>query len=396
MSEIKTLLPHTANDFSRELEIVTAERIEGIENPLHDLWNVDTCPEHLLPWLAWAFSVEVWEHAWSEEIKRNVIRDAIAVHRIKGTRRSVELALEALNMRIDLREGFELDEHGDRYGPAHTFKLDAFADDIFDAGFQIDARLHAIVTELIRNVKPVHVHFTLRVGEKFDGHIHVRSGARVHARHTQSHLAEPRPASTHATSRLRAGSRHQARWSQAGIATKRLPMTLLSDGYSVFKSEDRHPRKLMWNLSELPDFRIEFFAPQPRVGLLSFNVDVVHRGAVNGPVGFAFRAKHSVAESQMALDQALAEYISNAYAADNVADQADHYGTATLASLPVAIEPGWNRFSLWGTAHSDLASGRDGLLELNSTPEGGTDWNYCALTVLPIGAVIHRQGGAIA
>lgn len=186
MSDIKTLLPHTANDFSRDLEIVTAERIEGIENPLHDLWNVDTCPVHLLPWLAWAFSVEVWEHSWPEEIKRNVIRNAIAVHRVKGTRRSVELALEALNMRIDLHEGFELDEHGDRYGPAHTFKADAFADDIFDAGFQIDARLHATVTELIRNVKPVHVHFTLRIGERKGGTIAAGTASRQRVRESRA------------------------------------------------------------------------------------------------------------------------------------------------------------------------------------------------------------------
>ena len=157
MFDIETLLPHTAGDLQRDLEIVTAERIEGIENPLRDLWNVDTCPVHLLPWLAWAFSVEVWDHEWPEAIKRNVIRNATHVHRSKGTRRAVELALAALNMRIDLHEGFELDEHRDRYGPAHTFTLDTFADDIFDAGFQINARLHAIVTELIANVKPVHV-----------------------------------------------------------------------------------------------------------------------------------------------------------------------------------------------------------------------------------------------
>lgn len=186
MSEIKTLLPHTANDFSRELEIVTAERTDGIENPLHDLWNVDTCPEHLLPWLAWAFSVEVWEHSWSEEIKRNVIRDAIAVHRIKGTRRAVELALAALNMRIDLHEGFELDEHGERYGPAHTFKLDTFADDIFEAGFGIDAKLLRIVTELIRNVKPVHVHFTLRIGEKKGGTVTLRTASRQRVKECRS------------------------------------------------------------------------------------------------------------------------------------------------------------------------------------------------------------------
>lgn len=186
MSDIPTILPHNALALERDLETVTAERIASITVPLHDLWNVDTCPERLLPWLAWAFSVEVWDHQWAVGIKRNVIRTSIQVHRMKGTRRSVELALEALNMRIDLNECFELDEHGERFGPAHTFKLDAFADDIFDAGFKIDARLLATVTELVRNVKPVHVHFTLRIGEKKGATITLRTASRQRVRECRS------------------------------------------------------------------------------------------------------------------------------------------------------------------------------------------------------------------
>lgn len=214
MSEIKTLLPHTANDFHRDLEIVTAERTEAIGNPLRDLWNVDTCPVHLLPWLAWAFSVEVWEHDWSEEIKRNVIRNAIEVHRIKGIRRSVELALEALNMRIDLHEGFELDEHGERYGPAHTFKLDAFADDVFDAGFQIDAKLHALITEMIRNVKPVHVHFSLRIGESFNVTTIAKVGLRQRRRHGGALSPQPRPHEIKSDMALAPGIRRRAQHCQ--------------------------------------------------------------------------------------------------------------------------------------------------------------------------------------
>lgn len=178
MSDIKHLLPPSASPTERAIETVIAERTVGIAAPIADLWNVDTCPVDLLPWMAWAFSVEVWDHAWSETIKRNVIRNSVQVHRMKGTRRAVELALEALEMRIDLHEGFELDEFGAPYGPAFTFTLDAFADDIFDAGFQINPALHALVSELIRNVKPVRAHFTLRIGEKRGGIVTVRTGSR--------------------------------------------------------------------------------------------------------------------------------------------------------------------------------------------------------------------------
>lgn len=183
MSDFKHLLPPSASPSERAIENTMAERTMGIEAPISSLWNVDTCPEELLPWLAWAFSVEVWEHDWPEAVKRNVIRNSVEVHRMKGTRRAVELALETLEMRIDLHEGFELDEHGDPYGPPHTFKLDAFAQDVFDAGFQIDARLHALVTELLRNVKPVRAHFNLRIGESFNATTTAKVGLRQRRRH---------------------------------------------------------------------------------------------------------------------------------------------------------------------------------------------------------------------
>lgn len=207
MSDIDRLLPPSATTSERAIETVIAERTIGIEALIATLWNVDTCPEELLPWMAWAFSVEVWDHAWSETIKRNVIRNSIQVHRMKGTRRAVELALEALEMRIDLHEGFELDEHGDPYGPPHTFTLDAFAEDIFDAGFQINPKLHALVTELIRNVKPVRSHFTLRIGEKRGGTVTVRTGS--HQRLKDERQVTPAlPIYTHAP-RLSARSGHR-------------------------------------------------------------------------------------------------------------------------------------------------------------------------------------------
>lgn len=48
-------------------------------------WNPDTCPERLLPWLAWAFSAEEWDDAWPESRKREEVRNARAWHHQKGT-----------------------------------------------------------------------------------------------------------------------------------------------------------------------------------------------------------------------------------------------------------------------------------------------------------------------
>lgn len=185
--EVKTLLPPNATRSEKALEIVMAERLVGIENPIYALWNVNTCPEHLLPWLAWAFSVEVWDHSWDVTVKRNMIRNSLAIHRIKGTKHAIELALQTLGMRIDLHEWFELDEHGQQYGPPHTFLIDVIAGDVFDAGFAADAELHALISELIQTVKPVRAHFTLRVGEARTHTVTYATGHRGRIKSERSH-----------------------------------------------------------------------------------------------------------------------------------------------------------------------------------------------------------------
>lgn len=53
--------------------------------PLDRLYRWDTCPAALLPWLAWAVSVDIWDEAWPEETKRNLIHESFDLHRKKGT-----------------------------------------------------------------------------------------------------------------------------------------------------------------------------------------------------------------------------------------------------------------------------------------------------------------------
>lgn len=57
------------------------------------LWNADTCPEHLLPYLAWACSVDFWRETWPAEKKRRVIKNSREVHAHKGTSGAIALAL---------------------------------------------------------------------------------------------------------------------------------------------------------------------------------------------------------------------------------------------------------------------------------------------------------------
>jgi phage tail P2-like protein len=84
-----TLLPPNATKFERALEGSTS-RVSDVPILVRESWNPDTCPVELLPWLAWAFSVDSWDGSWDEATKRSVIRTAFDVQRRKGTVASVK------------------------------------------------------------------------------------------------------------------------------------------------------------------------------------------------------------------------------------------------------------------------------------------------------------------
>jgi phage tail P2-like protein len=79
------------------------------------VWNADTCPVGLLPWLAHALSVEGWSDSLSETVKRAVIRASIDVQRRKGTVYSVKTGLDALGFSINVVEWFGQVPRGDPY-----------------------------------------------------------------------------------------------------------------------------------------------------------------------------------------------------------------------------------------------------------------------------------------
>lgn len=167
MSDIKQLLPPSALTSERAIEVVIAEPTVGIDEPIGRLWNVDNCPAEVLPWLAWSFSVEVWDHAWAEGVKRNVIRDAVRVHRQKGTKSAVIEALSSLNLPSEISEWFE---HG---GAPHTFFLEFVASDIFAGGYTLSQSFVALVDQVLANTKPVRSHYDVRVSETATNNFYV-------------------------------------------------------------------------------------------------------------------------------------------------------------------------------------------------------------------------------
>ena len=63
--------------------------------------------EALLPWLAWAMSIDEWNENWSAASKRTMLKQSVAIHKHKGTVGAVKRALKALNIEFEFLEWFE-------------------------------------------------------------------------------------------------------------------------------------------------------------------------------------------------------------------------------------------------------------------------------------------------
>ncbi len=84
---------------SSPLEVAAAKacaEITRVPVPLRTLWNPATCPVNLLPYLAWALSVDRWDERWSETTKRSVITASFYVHKHKGTISALRRVVEPL------------------------------------------------------------------------------------------------------------------------------------------------------------------------------------------------------------------------------------------------------------------------------------------------------------
>ena len=112
------LLP--PNSALLERKLATAiKRLSDIPVPVRDVWDPGSCPIEVLPWLAWALSVDEWDPNWTDAQKRQTVQSSIAVHRYKGTIGAVEEALSALGYGVQVQEWFNQSPPGDPY----TFKL---------------------------------------------------------------------------------------------------------------------------------------------------------------------------------------------------------------------------------------------------------------------------------
>ncbi len=117
MSNNNSLLPINATRLLRDLESVGVGNLD-LETLNRYVNNPTQAPENILPWLAWAVSVDDWSDNWPLDVRRNVIKASIEVHRRKGTIGALKKALEAFNY-----SGIQVEEWFNYGGEPYFFKV---------------------------------------------------------------------------------------------------------------------------------------------------------------------------------------------------------------------------------------------------------------------------------
>ena len=165
-SDVKSLLPANATVLERVIEAAQA-RLADVPVPVDQLWDPWRCPAELLPWLAWAWSVDEWDPAWPEEVKRRVIAAAPEVHRLKGTRAAVERALQAIGVVADIVEWWQRQPAG----VPGTFSVTAWVNEQLAAGGAVlTDKVQRQIDAIVRRTKPVSRAYDLLVGVLFGLH----------------------------------------------------------------------------------------------------------------------------------------------------------------------------------------------------------------------------------
>ena len=131
---IKALLESTDPQLQKVKEqiinVIIYPRIDEIED------------ESLLDLLAWQFHVEGYELAQTIEEQRNLVKNAIELHRYKGTKYAVEGVLKLLNLPGEIQEWFEYD------GEPYRFKVE-----VSSPSRQITPELRDRLIQLINEYK---------------------------------------------------------------------------------------------------------------------------------------------------------------------------------------------------------------------------------------------------
>lgn len=137
---------------SSGLEIAAANAaavICRVPMPLRYLWNPLDCPVELLPYLAWALSVDRWEESWTEGEKRRAVQDAFYIHQHKGTLSAIRRVINNMGYAMTLKEWWQVSD-----APG-TFRLSV---DVGETG--MSERVFNELERIVGDARPVSRHIS--------------------------------------------------------------------------------------------------------------------------------------------------------------------------------------------------------------------------------------------
>lgn len=182
-----SLLPPNASRAERALE---EAMLSGIDlAAVGTLWNPQTCPAEVLPFLAWGLAISHWDSAWTVAEKRAAVLGAIPYHQRKGTRAAVEEVLARFHPLLTLVEWWETSPPR----APHTFEVRAPALEI-GADFLTAETAEAIIRD-VAAAKPLRAHFDFVQWLEAEAELYMAAGGLVGSMFRADYAA------THDTSR---------------------------------------------------------------------------------------------------------------------------------------------------------------------------------------------------
>lgn len=94
------ILPNNATNLEHALASMSHRILDLDTDEIRRLWDPWRCRADLLPYLAWALSVDLWYDDWNEYKKRSVIANAIKHHSQKGTLALLETYADLVGSRV--------------------------------------------------------------------------------------------------------------------------------------------------------------------------------------------------------------------------------------------------------------------------------------------------------
>ena len=161
-----SLLPPGSTELERDMEQVTA-RVEQIPTPMARIWNYETCPAHMLGFLAWGMGVDEWDPSWSEQAMRDAIRLAPMLSRRKGTIWALQNALSQFGIGTKIKEWWAMSPPGE----PGTFDVvtEVTAETFQRLGAAITPQINDQIKRVIDANKPVSRQYTVVVSFQYFG-----------------------------------------------------------------------------------------------------------------------------------------------------------------------------------------------------------------------------------